>query len=603
MKKTITKFMIAWAVMLLTAATALADAPTNYYNNAMGKSDEALMTALKNIIYSHTALSYSGLWNAFKTIDTDDQGYIIDMYSDYRYLPSEHGASASGIGEGYNREHSFPKSWFDDDTPMYTDLFHIYPTDISVNSQRSNYPFGVCENGTRIKTGNYTAKGRRGTSTYSGYSGIVFEPDDEYKGDFARSYFYMVTCYKDQLPSWPGSAQLDYSTNKYKAFSTWSINLLMEWHRLDPVSDKETKRNDAVYSLQGNRNPFIDHPELAEYIWGNMQGQSWNGSESVDPAITAPADGATLDMGTTTVGEPITLTVTVKGEGLSQALTMSMSDNEYFYVSNSTFTASAVNSGTTFTITFTGDDEGSFSNQITIASSEVSTTFTVTAAAQQGSVTPDPEPSGDAIIETWEGCSSGGYWTLDVDGAAWVWAFYNAGLFAQGSDKFNDEMGCRFGKKSNSSITMQEDVTTGTSGISFYAATYYKDDAGVLQVDYSTDAGTTWNTLGSVTLTTTWTQYAFGVNVEGRVRFRLVQTAGARLNVDDIAVYARSTTLVGDVNNDGEVTIADVNAIIDIILGGDADDATRVRADVNGDGEVTIADVNAVIDIILGNND
>jgi len=597
MKRPITKTVISLVIAVLAVPCLRAEAPVNYYQSAVGCSDEALMTALKSIIYSHTTLSYSSLWNAFTTTDTDDDGYIIDMYSDYRYLPSQHGASASGIGQGYNREHSFPKSWFGGNTPMYTDLFHLYPTDISVNSQRSNYPFGECEGGTRITTGSYTAKGRLGASTYSGYSGTVFEPDDEYKGDFARSYFYMVTCYKDQLPSWPGSSQLDYATNGYKAFSTWSINMLIEWHRLDPVSDKEVKRNDAVYALQKNRNPFIDHPELAEYIWGNMQGQAWDGSGStVDPEITAPTDGSTINMGTTTVGNDISVTIPIKGQGLTKALTVSMTDNEYFYVSSSTFTASAVNSGTALTVTFTADDAGTFSNVITIASGEASATVTVTATATSSGDDPDtPTPDGNATIETWEGCETGGYWTDEVQGAAWLWDFSNAGLFAQSNDKWNDELGCRFGKTATSSITMLEDVTTGTAGISFYAATYGNDAAATLQVAYSTDGGNSWTILGTTTLTTTWTQYTFALDLSGNVRFKLQQTAGARLNVDDIAIYAPKGSITGDVNADGEVTIADVNAIIDIILSG----GYTTAADVNGDGEVTIADVNAVIDIIL----
>jgi endonuclease I len=103
---------------------------------------------------------------------------------------------------------------------MNTDVFHIYPTDIKVNSQRGNNPYGVCANGTRLTYDSYVAKGKLGSSTYPGYSGTVFEPDDEYKGDLARTYFYMVTCYKNELPSWPGSPNINYSQNKYKAFST-----------------------------------------------------------------------------------------------------------------------------------------------------------------------------------------------------------------------------------------------------------------------------------------------------------------------------------------------------------------------------------------------
>ena len=378
---------------LATMLTSLASEPVNYYNSALNKSDETLMAALCNIIHDHKQVSYSsGLLDAFKKADTDAQGYIIDIYSNVRYSPSDNGSSAKNVGQGYNREHSFPRSWFDGAVaPMNTDVFHIYPTDIAVNSQRGNHPYGVCANGTRLTNGQYIAKGKLGKCTYPGYSGTVFEPDDEYKGDLARTYFYMATCYKNELPSWPGSAQLDYSRNRYKAFSTWTINMLMEWTRLDPVSEKEIKRNDAIYGIQGNRNPFIDHPELAEHIWGNMQGKPWTGT--LTPAvITAPEDGSIFEMGYTPVGEMLTMDIEFKGEGVTRDMVMSVSETEYFLVSDYMFTASDVNKGTTFTVTFTADDPGTFATQITIGSDEVSTTFTIQATAfQRGDVNLDGE--------------------------------------------------------------------------------------------------------------------------------------------------------------------------------------------------------------------
>jgi endonuclease I len=386
---------------LATTLTALASIPINYYNNALGKSDEPLMTALRNIIYVHNEVSYSkGLLDAFKKADTDDEGYIIDIYSNIRYRTSDNGSSASHIGQGYNREHSFPRSWFNGEVaPMNTDVFHIYPTDIKVNSQRSNFPYGVCANGTRLTYGSYVAKGKLGTCTYPGYSGTVFEPDDEYKGDLARSYFYMVTCYKNELPSWVGSDQLNYRANKYKAFSSWTISMLMEWTRLDPVSEKEIKRNEAIYGIQGNRNPFIDHPELAEHIWGNKQGIPWNGSADDTPAaIISPEDGSIIDIGSTTLGTPIPYSIDLKGERLTTGVTMSMSDNEYFFVSASTFTASEVNNGTSFTITFTADDLGTFDNLITIGNAEATSTFTVRATAVDQDIKGDINGDGEVNI-------------------------------------------------------------------------------------------------------------------------------------------------------------------------------------------------------------
>ena len=600
--KKIIRFSTMLAMVIVAVQTVLAAAPASYYNGAVGKSDEALMTALRNIIHSHTEVSYSsGLLKAFAKADVDAQGYIIDIYSNCRYSPSDNGSSASHMGEGYNREHSFPRSWFGGEVaPMNTDVFHIYPTDIHVNSQRGNHPYGVCANGTRLSYGSYVAKGKLGTCTYPGYSGTVFEPDDEYKGDLARTYFYMATCYKTELPSWPGSAQLDYSRNKYKAFSTWTINMLMEWHRLDPVSEKEIKRNEAVYGIQGNRNPFIDHPELAELIWGNQQGKAWTGTgEEIPAAITSPANGSTFDMGTTTEGKELRYTITVKGEGLSKALTLSMSDNENFYVDKNTFTAGEVMSGTTLTISFTADNKGEFENIIKLSSDEVSTVFTVTASATDPGDQPGPGPDpvlGDSITEDWEGCETGGYWTDVVTGNAFVWEFTNAGIW--GDNLKHDELSCRLGKTSNSVIAMGEDYVRGTRGISFWAASFGSDADATLNVDYSTDHGSTWTTLGTVTATRgALERFMWTTKIQGPVRYRIAQTAGSRVNIDDITLYAQE--LKGDVNGDGELSIADVNALIDLVLGGTADDATLRRADVNEDSEIGIADINADIDLIL----
>jgi endonuclease I len=163
-----------------------------------------------------------------------------------------------GEGDCYNREHSFPKSWFNDAAPMVTDLFHIYPTDGYVNGMRSNYPFGEVGSATWTSTNG----SKVGSCVFPGYSGIVFEPIDEYKGDFARSYFYMLTRYLDVASSW--SSPMLSGGN----FSSWAEDLLIQWHEADPVSDKEVDRNNEVHDIQSNRNPFIDHAEWVAAIWG-----------------------------------------------------------------------------------------------------------------------------------------------------------------------------------------------------------------------------------------------------------------------------------------------------------------------------------------------
>ena len=255
---------------LLTATIVRAQAPTGYYAAAENKSGEELRTALYNIIKTHTSVSYSELWQSFYTTDVrPDNGKVWDMYSDrpggapayYFTFGSDQCGSYSGEGDCYNREHSVPKSWFGGSVaPMYTDLFHLYPTDGFVNSKRSNLPIGKVTSATWTSTNG----SKVGTSNISSYSGQVFEPIDSFKGDFARTYFYMATCYKDKnlgvetLSNFSGSD-----------LKPWAKTLLLQWAALDPVSQKEIDRNNAVYQIQHNRNPFIDYPELAEKVFGS----------------------------------------------------------------------------------------------------------------------------------------------------------------------------------------------------------------------------------------------------------------------------------------------------------------------------------------------
>lgn len=100
------------------------------------------------------------------------------------------------------------------------------------------------------------------------YTGIVFEPNDEYKGDFARIYFYMATCYEDKIAGWKSDML---GGNKYPAYKNWVVSMLLKWAKEDPVSQKEIDRNNAVYECQKNRNPYVDYPGLEQYVWGDKQ--------------------------------------------------------------------------------------------------------------------------------------------------------------------------------------------------------------------------------------------------------------------------------------------------------------------------------------------
>ncbi len=270
MAKTINIFIRPGLLLLVVfySFALTAQPPAGYYNAAAGLEGEQLKTALYNIIKDHQVQSYDYLWTAFQTTDKQANGQVWDMYSNcgFTFVTNQCG-NYSNECDCYNREHSFPKSWFNDVAPMNTDLFHLVPTDGKVNGMRSNYPFGT------VASPTYTSGNgcKLGPCSYPGYTGIVFEPIDNYKGDFARNYFYMATRYENVIAGWySNSTEADavLQNNSFPVFESWFLNLLGEWHTNDPVSQKEIDRNNAVYAIQSNRNPFIDHPEYVYQVWG-----------------------------------------------------------------------------------------------------------------------------------------------------------------------------------------------------------------------------------------------------------------------------------------------------------------------------------------------
>ncbi len=238
--------------------------PPGYYASAIGLTGSALQIALHNIIKNHTSISYSALLSAFQTTDVKPNGKVWDMYSDvpggtppYEYSFGQTGQGATE-GLGYNREHSFPQSWFNGNSPMYSDLFHLYPTDSKVNGYRGNFAYGVVASPTTTSLNG----SKVGPSATPGFTGTVFEPIDAYKGDLVRGVLYMSTRYLFEDSSWPGGDPCDGAQ-----FYPWAVAQYLDWSVNDPVSWKERMRNGAVYAIQHNRNPFVDHPEFLAAIW------------------------------------------------------------------------------------------------------------------------------------------------------------------------------------------------------------------------------------------------------------------------------------------------------------------------------------------------
>lgn len=327
-------------MLMATSFFVWGQIPTGYYDSADGLTGYTLKSELHNIIDNHTDRGYSTLWDLYETSDVRDDGKVWDMYSDCNFefvTDQDPGSGGNTECDKFNREHSMPKSWFNDASPMQSDPFHVIPTDKKVNSIRGNYAYG------EVNSATYTSLNgsKLGANTVAGYTGTVFEPADEYKGDLARGYFYMATRYEDVISGWEnhnanGDAMLDGSADQ--VFETWALEMLLSWHESDPVSQKEIDRNEAIYDFQGNRNPFIDHPEWVLCIWNNECGSSSSPSFTVSESLT--------DFGDVDFGESSAIqSYAVSGTGLTSDI--------------------AINASTHFEISLT-DNTADFSKSLTI---------------------------------------------------------------------------------------------------------------------------------------------------------------------------------------------------------------------------------------------
>lgn len=284
---------------LIIAAVTLNAQPQGYYTGTEGLTGNSLKSALHNILTNDDHTSYSGLWGAYQQTDRKPNGKVWDIYSDipngtppYQFdFGSDQCGNYSNEGDCYNREHLWAQSWSNNDGTNKTDLHHVFPTDGYINNRRGNYAFG------EVSNASWTSRNgsKLGNNKISGFNGTVFEPIDEYKGDIARALLYVSVRYYQEDSGWSNSDM----TNK-SVIKDWALNMLLRWHEEDPVSQKEIDRNDAVYSIQRNRNPFVDYPEFVHRIW--------------DPYWSVEENELTVLVNVWP--NPATSTVNIKGENL-----------------------------------------------------------------------------------------------------------------------------------------------------------------------------------------------------------------------------------------------------------------------------------------------
>lgn len=575
-----------FVTFLLAFTSIWADIPNGFYSNANGKSGAALKTALYSILSSKcTEPTYNGVWNAFKTTDNRSSSYVWDIYSNatnYTLIDDQCG-NYKKEGDCYNREHSFPKSWLNisDNTPPPgpgTNLFHLYPTDGFVNSKRGDLPFGEVGTVTYSSANSFSKVGKAVPRiNYTGSSN-VFEPNDEYKGDLARSYFYMVTRYQDLLKDW-ACDMLVVPTDNYQAFSTWALTMLLRWAKEDPVSDKEIARNEAIYKIQKDRNPFIDYPGLEQYVWGDLRTTAVDLNNYVDPnsgTIIVSAPIFSPAGGTYTTAQTVSISCGTSGAAIyytTDGSTPSSSSTPYAGAitisKTTTIKAIAIKDGTnssvssaTYTISSGGGSQGKGDFKLVTSANQLVAGYEYILVYNKGDNSKVAGSSTGEYLTPLDGAVSGntisapdGASVLTLGGSSGAWTFYSS-----------DAIGYLYSSKAKSltfgSTATKWTITGANSG-------YYVTNSSVGTIRYNISAPRFTN----------YTSDATNQLVNALLFFRV--------------------PIAGDTNTDGSVNISDVTTLVDYILNKNPNPCDANACDVNNDGMVNIADVTALVDIIL----
>ena len=368
------RYLFLTMLWLTTCFVGYTQIPAGYYSDAIGKKKALLKTALHQKIKTATVLSYGGgdgkTWSGFVQTDVRTDGSVWDMYSNV--VRQFNGNLAV---TGMNIEHSFAKSWWGGtETQAYKDLHHLNPSDATANQRKSSYVISIVD--TIITYDNGVIKVGK-TKRKPGQLFFAWEPSDEYKGDFARSYMYMVTAYEDYAALWTNDSEHLLDNNSYPVFEKWILDILLAWTRQDPVSAKEIARNNIIYGIQGNRNPYIDYPLMAEYVWGNRSTMPFTENGVVTyPYLNYPNNNDTI------IGQQIYLQQTgelkipIKANNLTGSLSFSLSgaNAANYTLSRTSITKSEAESGTELSITVTGQSAAELKAFLTVSGGGITTT-------------------------------------------------------------------------------------------------------------------------------------------------------------------------------------------------------------------------------------
>lgn len=568
------------------------DSLVNYAGSLNGLKKENLKTAAYNVMRSNVSMLTYGSgknktwWGFYYTDRNPDTRECINRYSAKKFYFGTY--NTGDAVSGMNIEHSFPKSWWGGGSNnAYKDLFNLYPSDSQANSTKSNYPMGVVTTVTSEEPG----YDKVGYGTIDGVSGRrCWEPGNQYKGDFSRAYMYMATTYQNL--TWQGNEGLQQLEPKengtWPTLREWAYTLYLTWIKADPVDELEIDRNNAVFSLQGNRNLFVDYPYLAEYIWGDSIDVPFNPATSI---TTAADDGRYIQQSVDIVARP------------------RFSPAGGTYYEEQLVTITCATSGATILYTTDGsnpvDNGQPYSDPISVTES-----MTIKAVAVKDGETSEvatavyvieeETPVSTDFAETFDLCDGTGGNDGQFSGSVASAAFKpdNEGWVAASS--FGAKQCARFGSSKKAGV-----VTTPTFSVEGEATFTFKavpwgNDGTNLKLTVNGDAQLSQTQL--TMKTGEWTSYSLTLTGNGNVSITF--TPDLRFFLDDVFVVSEQEEwLIGDVNKDKTVTISDVTALVDIILGNVANPEEMYNmeaADLNKDGGWTISDVTALVNIILG---
>ncbi len=578
----------------MTASAITRSELAEYAKSLNGLKKAELKTQVHQLIGEPTTLKYGPgknctWWGFYSTDRIESTNECVNRYSDDKFYFSSNNTGTAI--DGMNIEHSFPRSWWNGKKGdnAYCDLYNLYPSDEDANSYKSNYPMSVVEDVDKAKSSEKYDK--VGQSTIDGQYIWCWEPGDQYKGDFARSYMYMATCYQ-QTYTWQGERGLQQLQNDaWPTLKPWAYTLYLKWLKNDPVDELEVNRNEAVAGIQHNRNLFVDYPYLAEYIWGDSINVAFDPYTSITTAIDDTrytGHATTIDVATP-VFSPNGGTFTTP-QKVEVSITCATDAASIYYTTDGS--SPTKTNGTKYTGPFTVSE----SIMLRAVASDGEDRTSSIATAFFNFIT-----AGDTIFaETFDKCKGTGGNDGKFSGSVAMSDFIpdNDGWRANQDKYFGGKQCAKFGNSSLPGIVTTPKFTiNGTSTLCFRAAAWV-DDGTTLTLSINGNGELSETNLTMVS--GEWKEYTLTLTGEGEVSITF--TPAKRFFLDEVYVIAEKEDepLPGDVDSDGEITTTDAIDLINIVLGkADEDDYETETADFDQNGVLDITDITKLIELLM----